>query len=91
MSLKKFLKDPQAVLDYTIDWAAWLPSGDTISTAVATATAGLTVDSTAHTTTTSTAWLSGGTAGTSYDVKFHITTGSGRQDDRTITIQCKDL
>ena len=23
-----YLKDPDAVLDYTVDWGAWLPEGD---------------------------------------------------------------
>jgi hypothetical protein len=25
-----WIKDPDAVLDYTVDWSAWLESGDTI-------------------------------------------------------------
>jgi hypothetical protein len=46
MALKKFIKDPQAKLDYTLDWSAWLsPFGDSITTATAyvTPTAGLSV------------------------------------------------
>jgi hypothetical protein len=91
VSLKKFTKDPNAILDYTIDWSAWLDGSDTISAATSTPTAGIVVDSTSHTATQTTVWLSGGTAGTSYDVTVHITTAGGRQDDRTITIVCKQL
>ena len=32
-----FTQDPSAVLDYTIDWSQWLPSGDTITAATWTA------------------------------------------------------
>lgn len=86
----KYPKDPDAVLDYPINWAPYLAGGDTITDAVATAEAGLTVDSTEFTTTTTTAWLSGGTDGTKYLVTTHITTAEGREDDRTIEIDCKE-
>jgi len=46
MALKKFIKDPNAKLDYTLDWSAWLsPFTDTIASASAyvTPTAGLSV------------------------------------------------
>jgi hypothetical protein len=93
LSLKKFVKDPNARLDYTIDWSAWLaPNGDTISNAVvASSTTGITPQSTTWTTTQTTTWVTGGTAGTSYNITVRITTTGGRQDDRTITIVCKEL
>lgn len=28
-----FIKDPSAVLDYTVDWTLWLPPGDTLASA----------------------------------------------------------
>ena len=91
MALKKFVKDPGAVLDYTINWSAWLPDGDTLVDATATATSGLTVDSVSRTTTQTTVWLSGGVAGNSYDVTVRVTTNGGRIDERTIAIACKEL
>lgn len=94
MALKRFVKDPNAKLDYTIDWSAWLePDNDIIADAsVPNAPAGISVVSPVqHTSTTTTVWLQGGTAGSSYDVTVHITTAGGRQDDRTITITCKEL
>lgn len=91
MAIKKFIKDPDAVLDYTVDWSAWLPSGDTISAVSTSATAGITVDTSSYTTNSTTVWLSGGTEGTTYDVTIHITTNGGREDDRTIAIQVKEL
>ena len=80
-----FNKDPDAVLDYTWDWSDWLPSGDTIASYTFTVPAGITKDSDSNTTTAVTAWMSGGTAGLSYDVVCHIVTTAGREDDRTIT------
>ena len=82
---RNFTKDPAAVLDYEFDWSAWL-GADTIATHTVTAAAGLTVDSTEATTTTVTAWLSGGTDGASYAVTCHIVTTAGREDDRTMTL-----
>ena len=83
-----FIKDPDAVLDYQWTFASWLPSGDTIVSATVTADTGLTLDSTSNTTTTVTAWLSGGTVGEKYSVRCRITTAGGRTDDRTITLNC---
>lgn len=94
MSLKRFVKDPNEVLDYVIDWSQWLVSGDTITSAVVTAPTGITVTSPSTiswTTTKTTVWVSGGTAGSSYDIAIRVTTVSGRQGERSITIQCKDL
>ena len=85
-----FDKDPNAVLDYQWDWSAWLETGETISTALVTVPTGLTLDSQVDTTTSVTAWLSGGTAGTGYAVLCHITTSAGREDDRQIIIRCRE-
>lgn len=84
-----FLKDPDAVLDYQIDWSNWLDD-DTISTSSWTVPTGITRDSDTNDTTTATIWLSGGTAGTSYSVVNHIVTADGREEDRTITIKCME-
>lgn len=93
MALKKFVKDPNARLDYTIDWGAWLsPNNDTISSAsVPVAPAGLTVQNTTWTATQTTTWITGGSSGQTYDVTVRINTVGGRTDDRTIAIQCKEL
>lgn len=83
-----FVKDPDAVLDYTWDWSAWLASGETITSADVTVPTGIVKNSDSHTTTTVTAWLSGGTDGTGYRVTCRVTTSQGRTDDRSITISC---
>lgn len=84
--IKSYQKDPAATLDYTIDWATWLETGDTITAHTFTAPAGLVKESDSHTDTAATVWISGGTAGTAYDVTCQITTAGGRIDERTITI-----
>jgi len=80
-----FAKDPDATLDYMIDWSDWLDS-DTISTSIWTVPSGITKDSDTNSTTTATIWLSGGTAGQSYKLVNRIVTACGRTDDRTIRI-----
>lgn len=82
-----FLKDPSAVLDYEFDWSAWL-GADTIASHTVTAEAGVTVMSSSATSTATIVWLSGGTAGTDYDVTNQIVTAGGRTDERTMLIRC---
>lgn len=86
--MSDFTKDPDAVLDYALDWAAWL-AGDTIATASWTAD-GVTVDSQTNTTTVATVWLSGGTVGTPAAATCRITTASGRTEDRTLTFTIEE-
>lgn len=89
MAFPSFTKDPQAVLDYKVDWSDWLDT-DTIITSDWTVPTGLTLELETNTTTIATAWLSGGTVATSYNVTNEITTADGRTDDRTITIKVKE-
>ena len=84
-----FIKDPDSVLDYQINWATWLGS-DTISTSTWTVPTGITKVTDSNTTTTATIWLSGGTAGTEYDLTDRIVTAGGRTADRTITVKVSD-
>jgi hypothetical protein len=81
------LKDPNAVLDYRFDWVEWL-NGDTISVSTISAVNG-TIASQSNTTSTATAWISGGVAGQVITVTSHITTAAGRQEDRTVRLKVK--
>lgn len=78
-------KDPDAVLDYEINWTAWL-NGDTISSSSWTVPAGLTKDSDSFTDTVTKIWLSGGTDSETYTLTNRITTSGGRTDDRSVTL-----
>jgi hypothetical protein len=91
---QQFRKDPSATLDFTFDWSAWLPTGDTISSVTWAISTGVTLASSpapSHTTTTATTFVSGGTAGTSYILSCTITTAQGRIDTRSLTIAVVDL
>ena len=88
MAVKSFLKDPAAVLDYQLNWSAWL-DGDTISTSTWSAETGITVDSESETTSAATVWLSSGSPGEDYEVTNQIVTDGGRTDERTITIKVR--
>ncbi len=83
-----YFKDPDAALDYGVDWSAWLGT-DTIATAVWTLPAGLTQPRPSSVAgATATVWLAGGTAGTVYLVSCRVTTATGRVDDRSLRIIC---
>jgi hypothetical protein len=86
VNTNSYIHDPNAVLDYTVDWSDWLVAGDTIISRVVTAPAGITKNSDSFTTTTVTAWMTGGTVGSRYEIIYHVTTANGRQDDRTLTL-----
>jgi hypothetical protein len=88
-SVNVFVKDPNAILDYSVDWTEWLVA-DTIASVVWTVPAGITQTAVAATTKIATIWLSGGTAGQSYDLICRIATAGGRTDDRTITITVRN-
>ncbi len=78
-----FLKDPDAVLDYSVDWSKWL-AGDQIETSAwFFSDPVLQPSDDSNTTTRTTVWLSGGMAGQSYTVTNGIVTSGGRTDDRS--------
>ena len=83
-----FTKDPLAVLDYTIDWTAWL-GVDTIPTSTWTIAPGITGTKDSHTTTATTIWLSGGVHGTDYKVSNRIVTAATRADSRQLLIKVR--
>lgn len=82
-------KDPNARLDYGIDWSDWLPAGDSITSSTWTISgsdAALTQSEESHSSSQTGVWLAGGTLGGQYTVTNHIVTTAGREDDRTLTI-----
>ncbi len=84
-------KDPDATLDYSTDWTAWLAQvADTISSfqvfysgvtqSVAPSLAGNVI----------TAWVSGGTRGAMASITFRVLTVAGRTEERTIYLHIMD-
>lgn len=84
--MRIYTKDPNAELDYIIDWSTWL-GADTIASDSWIVDDGITKESDSNTTTTATVWLSGGTLGRTYDVTNRIVTAGGRTADQTLRIQ----
>lgn len=83
-------KDPAAVLDYLVDWSAWLAQGETITNADVTVPDGLTLNPGGKQTTRDDGkvsfWLAGGVDGMAYAVGCRITTSAGRTDERTFRL-----
>lgn len=88
--VRVFTKDPTAVTDYYFDWSDWLGPHDTISTSTWAASTGLTVDSQTKAASLTTVWVSGGTAGTAYELSNTIATAQGRTEKRTVSIVVVD-
>lgn len=81
-------KDPDDILDYSINWGDWLGS-DTISAVDWIVPPGMTMQSSEFTTTVTTIWVSGGVDGVTYSIVCRITTAAGRQVDRTVNLKVK--
>lgn len=86
------LKDPDAVLDYRVDWGAdYLADGELLAASewsVAPDEAGgITIAGNDFDASTSTAKAAGGVAGHLYNLVNRITTSAGRIDERSILIR----
>ncbi|MBI4904403.1 MAG: hypothetical protein HY820_45690 [Acidobacteria bacterium] len=84
-----FTKDPNAVLDYSLDWTRWL-NGDAIATSEWIVPDGLVKVTDSRTTKLATIWLSGGLAGQSYTITNRITTTGGRTEDRSFAVKVEE-
>ena len=83
--------DPDAVLDYSVTWADWLPEGDTIAESTwKDLDPALSMTKSGHTADRATAWFTGGEPGTTAEATNHIKTAQGREDDRTIRLKIKE-
>lgn len=89
--MKGFVKDPEAILDYSVDWGPWL-NGDEIETSNWVVDSGLTIvpASDSKTTTTTRVFISGGAVGEEYDLKNTITSVGSRTDERTLKIRVRN-
>jgi hypothetical protein len=85
------LKDPDAILDYSIDWGAEYLGGDLLATSEWSVTpdepAGVSVVGSDFDATTSTVKAAGGNVGRLYTVTNHIVMASGRVDNRSIVLR----
>jgi len=86
-------KDPSAVIDFQINWAATMAESspaDSISTSSWTADHGVVVDSNSKTTSTTKVWVSGGRVGKYSNLVNTIVTAGGRTLERTIVLDIVD-
>jgi hypothetical protein len=83
------LKDPDAALDYGVDWSTYLDAGETITNSswVIFPAGELTASTPAHDDTSTSVHLSGGDRGKIYYVTNRVTTSLGRTDDRSFTLR----
>jgi len=80
-------KDPDDVLDYSVDWSAPLAlDADAISSSSWIVPSGLTRLSDTWNQTATVIWLSGGTAGESYLLTNRIVTTGGRTRDQSVQL-----
>lgn len=87
--MKQFIKDPDAVLDYKMDWTVWLDETDIIvASSWKVDSDEIVVDSDSFTDTDTTVWLSGGLNRKKYLITNSIETDDGRKDDRSFLIKC---
>ena len=87
----KGIKDPDAILDYPINYTAWLLDiTDTYASHTVSVTGGLAVHSTIEASGIITVWLSGGTVGETATFTIRIVTAAGRIDDRTFYLKIKE-
>jgi len=88
-------KDPFSLLDYTLDWTNWMPTGDTIASATVNietisgdaAPLAASGTPTISNNTIATQKIQAGTAGNIYNVEFRITTTNGLKDSRNFRIK----
>lgn len=84
-------KDPDATLDYSWDWTAWLALiSDTIASHVITPETPLVVASHSDDGKIVTAYVSGGSAGMTHSLACKIMTVGGRIDERTVYLKIQE-
>jgi hypothetical protein len=72
-----------------LDWSARLTGGDSLASSSWIAPDGITADRASHTGSLAICWLSGGTAGKSYDILNRVVTVNGRRYDQSVRIRIK--
>jgi hypothetical protein len=95
IEMSYFLKDPGAVLDYTIDWGAeYLAAGELLAASDWSVNpdepGGVSIEGADFDATTTTVKAAGGIAGRLYNLVNRITTANGRIDDRSIVLRVEN-
>jgi len=95
--MANFIKDPDALLDYKVDWGEWLGDDQIISAmaindAVASAqVSGLRIASVSISASSAViTWLSAGVIDNEYEVVVRIWTSAGRRTDECFTVAIEE-
>lgn len=80
-------KDPDEELDYEINWIDLLTPGDTIQTSTWFVPVGITRGLEGQTSTSTSIWLTGGTAGNTYSLTNRVTTPLGRTHEQSVKLK----
>lgn len=96
MSLGKFIKSPDEVKRYSIDYTDWLDEGEYLSSATVTRSPStgvmtINVDAIAANDTDLSFFVSGGTAGVTYKLLIHAVTTTGQQKEDTVLFLIRDV
>lgn len=82
-------KDPAETVDYAVDWTARLAVGDAIETSTFELPKGLISPKASNTDKVATVFLSGGAAGSAYEIVNRITTRGGAAFEQAIRLRVK--
>ncbi len=89
-----FLKDPAAVIDYAVDWAAGYLQAQTVTDSSWSVAPddpdGVVVVATVLAPSRTMATLGGGQSGRSYRVTNHVALSDGRRDERSLVLRVED-
>jgi hypothetical protein len=90
-SMSLLLKDPEAILDYSVDWGAEYLGDDLLVTSswavVPSEPGGVTISGDRFDAKVSTVKAGGGIPGRIYRLDNHVTMSSGREDNRSIVLR----
>lgn len=89
------IKQPADQRDYDIDFARWIPDGDTITTATAIVTpivpaTDIVIESVAITSPVVKVWISGGLDGSTYKITVTASTTGGRIKETEFKLRVRD-
>lgn len=83
---QSYIKDPTAVLDYWMDWGAWLVPGESLLTSTWTTTGTPVLSLPAILGSLTQVWVSGGTRGEALTLSNRVTSSEGREDERSLSL-----
>ena len=96
MPLGKFIKSPDEIKRYSIDYSNWLDTGEYLASATVTRTPStglmtINVEAIAANDVDVSFFVSGGVAGTSYKLLVRAVTTNGQAKEDTITLEVRSL